>query len=153
MRGKTPWEDGRAVLTTRWEARYGPIPPGHRLVRICDRSRCVNLDHAVLLDPGQAQVYRYAGTERIWLGQEEADEIHALITDFAARNGISLGAAVAYARWPHGLAEALAPRNDPPSRGRPFAPATCARRKSFSSDRAREGRPHRFPLARAHTSQ
>src|SRR5215210_39273 len=73
MRGKTPWEDGRAVLTTRWEARYGPIPPGHRLVRICDRSRCVNLDHAVLLDPGQAQVYRYAGTERFWLGQEEAD--------------------------------------------------------------------------------
>jgi hypothetical protein len=107
MRGNTPW-DGRGVLTTRWEAIHGPLPPGHRLVRICPTPRrCVNPDHAVLLSPGQAQVYRYASKESVWLSQEEADEIHSLVAEFAKRCGISLGAAIAWARWPYGLAEAL----------------------------------------------
>jgi hypothetical protein len=108
FRGGTPWEDGRAVLVSRYEARYGPLPPGHRLVRICKlRSRCVNLDHAIVLTPGQAQVYRYASKETVWLDQAEADALHTLIAEEAARLGISFNAAIAYARWPYGLAEAL----------------------------------------------
>ncbi len=115
MRGDTPWDNGRAVLTTRYEARYGPLPPHHRLVRICaTRRRCVNLDHAVLLTPEQAQLYRYAGNEPLWLDQREADEIHALVASHAERFGISLGALIAYARWPYGLAEALPEPDGPP---------------------------------------
>ena len=116
MRGGTAWEDGRAVLTTRYEALHGPIPPGHRLVRLCETGpRCVNPAHAVLLTPGQSMVYRFAGKEPFWLDQAEADEIHALVEGLAARFEISLGALIAYARWPHGLAELLPPEVDEPA--------------------------------------
>jgi hypothetical protein len=67
----------------------------------------------VLLTPEQAQLYRYADRELLWLDQGEADEIRALVAGLAERFGISLGALIAYARWPHGLAEALPDADDP----------------------------------------
>jgi hypothetical protein len=114
LRGNTPWDRGAAVLAVRWEAAHGPLPPGHRLVRICaNRPRCVALDHAVELNAAQSALYRLVGREDVWLNQHEANEIHALVSEFAERHGISINAAAAYARWPVGLAEALPDAVDP----------------------------------------